>query len=139
MTDDILAPFRKAPLAPASAAAPPEGKAEYVAFGTKDNVSGLRIRRRDFLTYATGYNFLLVAAYDDDRGTVIMLNFSFMKVKIEGKNLQNLVHAINAKKAEFVMEFDPDRWAEPTDANAPFITSIEVKITSEMSADEMKP
>ena len=139
MQDDILAPYRKTPLAaPASTATAPKGKAEYAAFGTKDNVPTLRIRRRDFLTYATAYNFLLVAAYDDDRGTIIMLNFSFMKVKIEGRNLQNLVHAINSKKVEFIMEFDPDRWAEPTDANAAFIGSIEVKITGDVPADEMK-
>jgi hypothetical protein len=128
MTEDILAPYRKTPLAPASAVGTPGGKADYAAFGTKDHVPCLRIRRRNFLTYAVGYNILLINTYDDDKGKIILLHFSVMKVKIEGRNLQGLIHALNSKKVDFVLEFDPDRWVMPEDATAPFIESIEVVI-----------
>jgi hypothetical protein len=128
MTEDILAPYRKKPLAPPGAFATPGGKADYAAFVTKDHVPCLRIRRKNFLTYAVGYNILLINTYDDDKGKIILLHFSVMKVKIEGRNLQALIHALNSKKVDSVLEFDPDRWAMPTDVNAPFIESIEVVV-----------
>jgi hypothetical protein len=131
MTDDILAPYRKTPPAPASrvAAPQPPGKGDYVAFSAKKQVPCLRIRRVNYLTYAIGYNILLINTYDDDKGETILLFFSVMRVRIKGRNLQELVYALNNKSADYVMEFDPDRWVMPTDPNAPFIESIEVKIT----------
>lgn len=139
MTEDVLAPYRKAPPAPASRVAAPQGKGEYVAFAAKNQVPCLRIRCANCLTYAIGYNILLINTYDDDKGGTILLYFSVMRVKIEGRNLQNLVYALNNKTADYIMEFDPDRWVMPTDPTAPFIESIEVKITEGNSLlDESK-
>jgi len=140
MTNDVLAPYRKTPLAAPGTPALPGGKAEYIAFAAKDHVPCLRIRRRNFLTYAIGYNILLINSYDDDKGQTILLFFSVMKVKIEGRNLQNVIHALNCRKADYIVEFDPDRWVMPTDATAPFIESIEVVIEdSNASLKELKP
>ena len=129
MKEDILAPYRKTPLPPASPVAAPQGKTEYVAFAAKDKVPCLRIRLANYLTHAIGYNILLVRSYDDDKGQTILLLFSVMRVSIEGRNLQELVNALNRGTADYVMEFDPDRWAMPTDTNAAFIESIKVEIT----------
>ena len=136
MTNDLLAPYRKTPLNPPSSGGPTTGKGDYVAFAAKDHVPCLRIRGRNFLTYAIGYNILLFNSYDDDKGQTVLLFFSVMRVKIEGRNLQGLIHALNTRKADYVVEFDPERWAMPADAAAPFIESIEVKITDVTPSDD---
>jgi len=129
MKEDILAPYRKSPLPPASHVSATQGNTEYVAFAAKDKVPCLRIRLANYLTHAIGYNILLVRSYDDDKGQTILLLFSVMRVSIEGKNLQELVNALNRGTADYVMEFDPDRWAMPADPSAAFIESIKVEIT----------
>lgn len=36
--------------------------------------------------------------------------------------------------ADFIQEFDPEKWAKPTDPNAPFIESIEVVVKEDSDA-----
>jgi hypothetical protein len=128
-TYDPLAAYRKKPPAPASVVNPPQGGAEYIAYGTKDKVRRLRIRPATTATHSPGYNLLLDISYDGDHGTNIMLIFTVMMVMVQGKNLQKLVFALENDMAEYIQEFDPDKWAKPTDANAAVIESIKVKVT----------
>lgn len=128
-TYDPLAPYRKTPPAPASVVNPPQGPAEYIAYSTKDKVRRLRIRPATTATHSPGYNLLLNISYDGDHGTNIMLVFTVMMVMVQGKNLQKLVFALENDMAEYIQEFDPGKWAQPTDANAAVIESIEVKVT----------
>lgn len=48
---------------------------------------------------------------------------------VKGRNLQKLVFALENGMADFIQEYDPERWQKPTGADAPFIESIEIKVT----------
>jgi hypothetical protein len=126
--DDPLAEFRKTPPAPRGGAIPPKGTDEYVAFGTKDKVNRLRIRSVMAPVNAPGYHILLNVVYDGEYGTNFVLLYTVLMVLVRGKNLQKVVFAIENGQADFIQEFDPDKWQKPTDANAAIIESIEIKI-----------
>lgn len=124
---DPLAQFRKRPIAPAGAMLTQQTD-DYVAFGTKDRVDRLRIRRALAPTRSPGYAYLLDIAYDGDYGTNFVLTYTFLMVLVRGKNLQPVITALELGTADFIQEFDPDRWAKPTDPKAPFIESVEVVV-----------
>ena len=126
MNYDPLAPYRKVPLASAGTAPPAEAE-KYVAFDTKDKVFRLRIRNADDSICAPGYNILLNLLYDK-QGTHFILTYSVLMVLVRGRNLQRVIFAIENGMADYIQEFDFTRWPEPTDATAPFIESIEVKV-----------
>jgi hypothetical protein len=126
--DDPLAEFRKTPPAPRGGAIAPKGTDEYVAFGTKDKVNRLRIRSVMAPVNAPGYHILLNVVYDGEYGTNFVLLYTVLMVLVRGKNLQKVVFAIENGQADFIQEFDPDKWQKPTDANAAIIESIEIKI-----------
>ena len=107
---------------------PPEGAGDYAAFGTKDKVQRLRIRSTAAPVHAPGYNILLDVVYDGEHGTNFMLVYTVLMVLVRGKNLQKTVFAIENGMADYIQEYDLKRWPEPTDATAPFIESIEVKV-----------
>ena len=126
---DPLAQFRKKP--PAQSAAPSraaEVKPAYVAFAGKDKLDRLRIRRANAATRSPGYAYLLDVVYDGEFGTEIVLVYTYMMVLIRGKNLQTLVIALETSTADFIREFDSDRWEMPADKSAAFIESIEIVI-----------
>ena len=126
---DPLAQFRKTPQSPApGATTPPKDTDAYAAFGTKDKVFRLRIRRAMAPTRSPGYAYLLDVVYDGSFGTNFVLVFTFLMVLVRGKNLQALVFALENGMVDFIQEFDPDKWQKPTDANAAIIESIEIKI-----------
>jgi hypothetical protein len=127
MTNDPLAPFRKTPLKPNDGEVPPTVQ-EYAAYGTKDRVRRLRIRSLAAPVNAPGYNILLNVIYDGEQGTHFLLVFSVLMVSVQGRNLEKLVHAIESEAADYIQEFDPDKWQKPTDASAAIIESIEIKI-----------
>ena len=128
MPDDPLAEFRKTPPAPRGGPIPPKGTDEYVAFGTKDKVNRLRIRSVMAPVNAPGYHILLNVVYDGEYGTNFVLLYTVLMVLVRGKNLQKVIFAIENGMADFIQEFDPDKWQKPTDANAAIIESIEIKI-----------
>jgi hypothetical protein len=126
MQHDPLAQFRRKPLPPGYEP-PPNEPEKYLAFETKDKVFRLRIRGADDSIYAPGYNILLNVLYDK-QGTHFILTYSVLMVLVRGKNLQRVIFAIENGMADYIQEFDFKRWPEPTDATAPFIESIEVKV-----------
>lgn len=132
MQHDPLAQYRRKP-PPPGYEPPPNEPEKYMAFDTKDKVFRLRIRGADDSIYAPGYNILLNLLYDK-QGTHFILTYTVMMVLVRGKNLQKVVFAIENGMADFIREFDFKRWPEPTDATAPFIESIEVKINDNGTA-----
>lgn len=137
--NDPLAQFRKSPAAPAGAIISPKEADEYVAFGTKDKVNRLRIHSALAPTHAPSYNILLNVISDVQYGTNFVLIYTMMMVLVRGKNLQKMVFALENGMADFIQEFDPDRWQKPTDAGAAIIESIEVKVTEGgMATNETK-
>ena len=114
---------------------PPKEPDEYLAFGTKDKVRRLRIRSGATMTHSPGYNLLLDVVSDGQEGTHFILVYSILMVMVQGKNLQKMVFAIENGMADFIQAFDAKRWQKPTDANAAFIESIEIKAIDNHSAD----
>jgi len=126
---DPLAHYRKTPLASAAAGtAPPKAPDAYVAFDAKDKVDRLKIKRANDPTRAPGYAYLLDVVYDGTFGTNFVLVYTFLMVMVRGRNLQTVIMALEMGTADFIQEFDPDRWDKPTDEKTPFIESIEVVV-----------
>lgn len=125
---DPLAQYRKKPAGAAETTPPPQTPDEYVAFDAKDKVDRLKIRRANDPTRSPGYNYLLDVVYDGAFGTNFVLVYTYMMVMVRGKNLQPVITAVEMSTADFIQEFDSDRWQKPKDAKAPFIESIEVVI-----------
>jgi hypothetical protein len=125
---DPLAQFRKKPVGPGSETTPPQTPEGYVAFDAKDKVDRLKIRRANDPTRSPGYAYLLDVVYDGSYGTNFVLVYTFLMVLVKGRNLQNLIMALEMGTADFIQEFDPERWQKPTDEKAAFIESIEVVV-----------
>lgn len=132
MEDDPLAAFRKTPLERKEPEK--EEPAAYVAFTGKDRIERLRIRRANAPTRAPGYNVLLDVVYDGEFGTNFVLVYTYMMVLVRGRNLQGLILALETSTADFIQEYDPDRWEQPADKSAAFIESIEVAIKTSAEA-----
>ena len=131
MSYDPLAAFRNTPLPPEKT---PKGPDEYIAFGTKDKVQRLRIRSAMAPVNSPGYNILLNVVYDGAHGTNFVLVYSVLLVMVRGKNLQKVVFAIENGQADYIQEYDPEKWPKPTDASAAIIESIEIKIVESGSS-----
>lgn len=131
---DPLASFRKTPVSPSGGTSPPNETEEYVAFGSKDKISRLRIRRAMAPTRSPGYAYLLDVVYDGSYGTNFVLVYTFLMVLVRGRNLQSLVYGLENGMVDYIQEFDPDRWAKPTDQTAAFIDSIEVVVQESPSS-----
>jgi hypothetical protein len=130
---DPLARYRRKPLEETTT--PPVEPAGYVAFGGKDRVERLKIRRVKALTHAPSYLHLQNLSYDGEHGTNCVLIFDFMCVLIRGKNLQGLVMALELGTVDFIQEYNPALWPKPTD-NSPLIESIEIMQPDENPSSE---
>ena len=125
--NDPLAQYRKKPVGNVAEPAPPKGPDEYLAFDAKDKVDRLQIRQANAQARSPGYGYLLDIAHDGPYGTNFVLYYSFMMmVLVEGRNLQPVVMALQMGTADFIQEFDPDKWPKPKDEKAPFIESIQI-------------
>jgi hypothetical protein len=128
---DPLAQYRKKPVAGTATEtpAPPQAPTAYLAFDAKDNVDRLSIRQANSQSRSPGYAYLLDITHDGPFGTNFVLYYSFMLVvMVEGRNLLPVIQALQMGSAEFIQEFDPDRWEVPTDSKAPFIESIKIVV-----------
>lgn len=127
--NDPLAPFRKkTPPSPTSDGGAKNPTEEYAAFGAKDRVTRLRIRRAMAPTRSPGYTYLLDVVYDGAYGTNFVLVYTFLMVLVRGRNLQPVIAALETGMADFIQEFDGDRWQKPAESAAPLIDSIEVVV-----------
>ena len=125
---DPLAQYRKQPPGAAAETTAARDADEYAAFEAKDRVERLKIRRANDPTRSPGYAYLLDVVYDGSYGTNFVLVYTFLMVLVRGRNLQPVILALEMGTAEFIQEFDADRWQEPKDGKLPFIESIEVVV-----------
>jgi len=121
---DPLAQYRRRPLGGQNTVE--RGPDGYVAFGAKDRVQRLQIRRASDQARAPGYAHLWDITYDAAGGSSFVLVYTFMFVLVRGRNLQSVVTAIELGTADFIQEFDGQRWPVPTDPNVPVIENIDV-------------
>lgn len=130
MQKDPLAQYRRK----TGYEATPKEPEKYLAYEAKDRVLRLKIRSVRAPVYSPGYHILLNLVYDGEHGTHFMLVYTVMMVLVRGRNLQKVVHAIENGMADYIQEYDPERWPKP-DADAPLIESVLIKVTGDASAD----
>lgn len=138
MADDLLAQYRRTPLAPKAAVLPSKEADDYAAFGTRDKVHRMRICNASPVVNSPGYNLLVNVTSDGRLGTSFILAYTVLLVMVKGRNLQKLIFAIENHMADFIQEFDAERWQKPADENAAFIESIEVIIKDSYMLDGKK-
>lgn len=101
---------------------------EYHAFTVmekSEKVHRLQIRCATAATHSPAYSYLLDVCYDGLHGTSVILIYSFMQVKIKGKNLQALISAIEKHDCATIQDYDAHVFASPK-PNEAVIESIEV-------------
>jgi hypothetical protein len=127
---DPLAQYRKKTTDVVAQPPPPKGPDEYMAFDAKDRVARLKIRRasEDDPTRSPGYHYLLDVVYSGPNVTHLVLIFTFLIVKVRGTNLQPIVTAVELGTADFIQEYDAEKWPKPKDPKAPLIESIQVVV-----------
>jgi hypothetical protein len=128
--DDPLKQFRRAGSTRAERRAeppPPPGTPKpYRAFDAQDKLVCLEIRRVLGTTHAPTYAYLLNIAFDHEYYTAFVLYFSFMQVKVRGKNLKDVITAIKLRKCEYIQDFHPGEYERPK-PDEPLIESIKVE------------
>jgi hypothetical protein len=137
---DPLAAFRRKPGEGETTPALNKEAETYAAFGGKDRVERLQIRRVLAPTRAPRYLHLYDMAFDGHFGTNFVLFYDFMVVMVRGKNLQGLVSALQLGTVDFIQEYHADVWDKSAD-DAPLIESIEVVVQGEQASkpkDEKK-
>ena len=96
----------------------------YEAFRTKERTDRLEIRRVLGETRAPSYRYLMDIGFNGEFGTELVLYFSFLIVKIAGKNMQPLIRAIIDGNCAVLQDFHPKEFIAPAE-DAPIITSVE--------------
>jgi hypothetical protein len=105
------------------------GRVPYVAFNRLSRSQySLKTRPKDDIWRRLNYDALLRIEEDQFYGKAIGLYFTFAVVLIKGRNLQSIADAIDVHQCEYVQEFDSQRWPEPTDEKAPFISELWVEM-----------
>jgi hypothetical protein len=124
---DPLAKFRRPQTEPAKLPALNKEAESYVAFGAKDRVERLQIRRVQEMHRSPRYLNLTDVCYDGHYGLTCTLFFDDLIVCIRGKNLQGMVAALQSGTADFIQEYHPELWEKPAD-DAPIIESMQVHV-----------
>ena len=141
MTNDPLAAYRRRSVDASfnPQAVPPQQAVQQAASGLKPykafeirerTAERLEIRRVLGETHAPSYRYLMDVAFNGQYGTELLLVYSFLIVKIKGKNLQPVTYAILEGRCSCIQDFHPNEFAPPQ-GNEPVIESIEFPTESE--------
>lgn len=103
----------------------------YQAYATGERgQEGLEIRRVLASWRIPSYRYLMEIIFNGHFATEIELVFSFLRVRIWGRNLQDLVVAIRERTCVFIQDYHEHEFSPP-DTDAPVITRIEVVVRGE--------
>jgi hypothetical protein len=135
MADDLLAQFRRTATSGSAVKPPPAPPAseEYVAFAAKDKTLYLDIRLARPPYHSPRNNLLVNVAHDGPFGTNFLVTYTTVSVLVRGRNLQEVVFAIQNHMAGYIQEFDPDKWPKPINDKAPFIERIEIQFHGDIT------
>ena len=97
---------------------------DYPTFDAKDKIKRLRIHRFEGAAHAPAYSYLLDVSYNDKEWTDFVLTYSFMQVRVKGKNLQSVIIAIENNACAAIRESDVTRADIKPDE--PIIEKIEI-------------
>ncbi len=139
--DDVMDRFRKLAdpdrPSPRTAAPPrrPGVREPYVAFCAKDKPLRLDIRGRT-AGHRIPYGYMPILTYTPRTFETLVITVSSMVIAIRGPRLEPIADAIGLLTCDFIQEYDPEYFLEPTDPNAPLVTSIVSKLRHGMSLDD---
>ncbi len=108
----------------------PEG---YEAFSVAEGRRPERLIIRRFTgdSHAPAYRYLMDVSTDGKYGTQIVLYYSFMQVRIEGRNMQAGVEALREGNCVSIQEHHVMEYPQPVKDDAPFIEKINIFIGTE--------
>lgn len=134
-------PFEKLktkPAAPANDKKTGE-REEYAAFKVTNNRRQARIEIRQCLAafHTPSYFHLLDIIPDGYHGTELVLVFTFLVVEIKGRNLRPVYDAIKTGHCEYIQDFHPEAFLEPT-PQEPVIEWIKVTTKNQYDAAQAK-
>lgn len=135
MGDELLAQFRRTGATSGGGPKPPHAPDEYVAFAAKDKTQFLDIRSAKPPYQSPRNNLLVNVAHDGPLGTNFLVTYTTMSVLVRGRNLQEIVFAVQNLQAVYIQEFDPDKWPKPKNEKAPFIESIAVHFHGDITGE----
>ena len=108
---------------------PDDARTDYKAFSgdraEKGELEALEIRLLDWQGEVIFYNTLTRFHHSADK-SITLKGMDFF-VHIEGENLERLIHLLKRRECDFIQVFDPRRFHDPRDSDAPRISSIEVR------------
>ncbi len=100
---------------------------DYTAFHAVDRaLEALNIRRDSGLWEWMGNKYLLRVVGNHPSWSCVMAAFTFVTLRITGRNLAEVAQAIAEHHCNFIQEFDAQHWLQPKDTSAAFIERIEV-------------
>jgi hypothetical protein len=104
----------------------------YQAFATKDKFGRIDIRTNDGLCHSPAYAYLPDVSHGRRAHTSVLLVFSIMLVRVQGRSLRSLTDAIKLHTCEYIAqfdppEFDPREFDPPADSDAPHIERIKIQ------------
>src|SRR5580698_4869355 len=145
MADDTLSRFimgkvrPQSPPEPASKPLPPElvvhhslnGREAYEAFDNKIRAMNVEVRcHRSGISYSLPYAHLGGIIFNFRTGNQLMFTACGYAVTIKGRNLRDILLALNLHTCGFIQDFDPQMFVlpEPVDPKAAFVEMIIVEV-----------
>jgi len=107
-----------------SSFAPHSQDKPYEAYKPKPRVHHLKIRRPGQGKISPAYRDLLHVS-SDDAGTCFELVFRYLMVRVRGKNLGEVIDAIENHGCDFILEFHASIWKRP-ETGKPVIEKVEI-------------
>ena len=104
-----------------------DARTDYNAYGEErgqKNLDALEVRLKGYKTEIVFYSYLMRISCNSDQ-SLILKGTDFMAY-IDGERLGGLIRALKDKRAEYIQEFDPNRFLDPDDEEAPFIREIRI-------------
>ena len=106
------------------------GGKEYVPFSTKVRAMNVEVRCfSEGLSYSIAYAHMSSIVFEFQTGKRLEFSGGGLRVNIEGRNLGDILLALNLHVCSFIQDYSAAHHAlaQPVDPAAPFIESIEVK------------
>ena len=102
----------------------PEDYSAFKAVDREQECLNIRRERGQWEWLAYSYRLRVVGNYP--AWSCVMVAYTFLTVRITGRNLCEVAEAIAARRCDFIQEHDAAHWLQPKDTSAAFIERIEV-------------
>lgn len=112
----------------------PGEREPYVAFKGNDRSPSLDIRGRT-IGHRIPWSYQPILTYTPRSFDHLILTVSSLVVIVRGVRIEPIADALGLQSCAFIQEYDPTYFLEPTDPNAPLVTSIESRLRHGMDEE----